>query len=1013
MNRNEIIETAARHKAKGAYDKALKEYQKVLDVDPTDGHVLQKVAELYQKKNDNNQAAHYFARVAEIYCSEGSLPKAIALYKQVLKLDPSLLDVNLKLAVLHQQSGLISEAVAYLQLLANHYAGIGDTRQMLDSRKRIAELDPDNVEARLKLSELYELENMPHQAAAELKHAARCLKNNARTQEYLRVAERVSALEPENIPLAKQLAGIYLKKGDPMRALARLQAAFLADGRDVETLGLLAEAFQGLGQSSKTISVYKELAKVYQDTGRHQLAKDVWGRIVKLDPRDPDALARSTPPAMSAGIEPALDQLQGDGSSEETAEEAELKRHHVRWLLKRTDGSIKYQLYEKALSYVHQLFGLEPDNLAAHELAYRLFVAEKNATLAFEQLLSVLRLCTRRAEVQRAQPYLAAILKQAPEHPEVPAFLAVLRLEEEEEEPQPAAPEESQGAEVPAAERSGQEPRIDGTAGDTLAQQPRDEPAPADSGSGASGDVTVVGEGKKASQREQEQPGTEAKPPRVFVVYSQDSDDHKRRVLELVARLREDGIDCRLDRFVMEPPGGWALWSEREIKAADKVLVVCTEVYRRRFDGEEASGKGKGARWEGKLIRELLFDAGSEKTVFIPVVFDEADVKFVPLPLSGGSRYLLPVEYPVLLSHLKGQASVRMPPVGQGKPFPPCPSVQVASPGMTDRPEPVALRCNKALEELLQRQKLLYAEKEALVIGGKDTAAVQRQILEVKRTIREGGQLQPEDLLYEARFRLLESIGKGGFGKVWRAYDRQEQQLVAVKVLHSQYADDSSRRVRLFRGARQMAKLSHPGIVRVILKEAEDHGFFFFVMEYVEGCDLGEAVRQKRIVSASALRCVLETTKAVQYAHEQGLIHRDLTPANILIEGGRPKLTDFDLVWAADTTGGTKTGGLGTQIYSAPETMGSSEPSVAMDVYSLGMCAVFSLYGDTLPPKILRDCQGFIQRLPCSESIQRVLICATEFEPDKRFKTMADFAQALEAALGEEAEERVGGLQAG
>src|SRR6478672_10867044 len=121
MDKNKIIEAAAKLVAKGAYDKAIKEYQKVLEFDAKDVRVLQKMGELYQKKNDNAQAASYFTRVAESYSSDGFFLKAVALYKQVLKLNPNLVDINLKLADLHQQLGLMSEAMTYFQLVANHH----------------------------------------------------------------------------------------------------------------------------------------------------------------------------------------------------------------------------------------------------------------------------------------------------------------------------------------------------------------------------------------------------------------------------------------------------------------------------------------------------------------------------------------------------------------------------------------------------------------------------------------------------------------------------------------------------------------------------------------------------------------------------------------------------------------------------------------------------------------------------------------------------------------------------
>jgi tetratricopeptide (TPR) repeat protein len=87
LDKNKIIEAAAKLVAKGAYDKAIKEYQKVLDADPRDVRILQKMGELFQKKNDNAQAAQYFTRVGESYTTDGFFLKAVALYKQVLKLD--------------------------------------------------------------------------------------------------------------------------------------------------------------------------------------------------------------------------------------------------------------------------------------------------------------------------------------------------------------------------------------------------------------------------------------------------------------------------------------------------------------------------------------------------------------------------------------------------------------------------------------------------------------------------------------------------------------------------------------------------------------------------------------------------------------------------------------------------------------------------------------------------------------------------------------------------------------
>ncbi|WP_224366854.1 tetratricopeptide repeat protein [Hyalangium versicolor] len=582
MDKNKIIEAAAKLVAKGAYDKAIKEYQKVLEADPKDVRVLQKMGELYQKKNDNPQAAHYFTKVAESYSSDGFFLKAVALYKQVLKLNPNLLDVNLKLAELHQQLGLMSEAMAYFQIVANHYDKQGDTKQLLDTLKRMVDLDPENVASKIKLGELYAKENMPKEAIAEFRRASEYLKRNARTDDYVRVAERLSALEPENIALAKELASTYLGKGDQKRALARLQVAFKADGRDVETLNLLAQAFQGLGQTSKTVSVYKELAKVYQDSGRGQEANSVWDKIAEIDPQDPDLLARAAAPgrAPAAGRAPALGREPGSSATLNRAPAAgpapalgrepgssvnrvpapaagpapalgrepgssvnrvpapaaagpapalgrepgssvnrapapapaaaaparapapapapapeparpgpqtspprpvtatpaptgPLTREQLAKLLTETDVYVKYGLHDKALEHLRKIFAVDPENLDAHEKAYNIYVAAGNTVQASEQLLNVLRLCTRREEVQRAQPYLVTILQQNPNHPEVPAFLAVLRVEHAEA---PAAHHvESLGDDEILVESNDEEIVVAEAPEDALARPPGDD----------------------------------------------------------------------------------------------------------------------------------------------------------------------------------------------------------------------------------------------------------------------------------------------------------------------------------------------------------------------------------------------------------------------------------------------------------------------------------------------------------------------------------------------------------
>ncbi|HEX4622581.1 MAG TPA: tetratricopeptide repeat protein, partial [Myxococcaceae bacterium] len=495
MDKNKIIEAAAKLVAKGAYDKAIKEYQKVLDADPKDVRILQKMGELYQKKNDNGQAAHYFTKVAESYSADGFFLKAVALYKQVLKLNPNLVDVNLKLAELHQQLGLMSEAMAYFQTVANAYDKQGDTKSSLDTLKKMVDLDPENVASRIKLAELYARENMEQEAGHEFKRAAEYLKRNNRTDDYLRVAERISALEPDNLELARELAGTYLNKGDQKRALAKLQACFKADPKDAETLSLLAQAFQGLGQTSKTISVYKELAKIHSDRGRSEEVSKIWAKVAQLDPNDPDLPARpsaahappptrapasSHSPPPSHAHAPAPSRIAQAYSPPAPPAPAPpppsssgqgLGRDQLAKLLTETDVYVKYGLHDKALEHLRKVFSVDPENLEAHEKAYNIYLAAGNHAQAGEQLINVLRLCARNGETQRAQPYLSALLQQNPAHPDVPTLMAVLR-------PGGAAPfhapEEVLGEESILVDSSDEEIIVADAPEDALAPQPED-----------------------------------------------------------------------------------------------------------------------------------------------------------------------------------------------------------------------------------------------------------------------------------------------------------------------------------------------------------------------------------------------------------------------------------------------------------------------------------------------------------------------------------------------------------
>lgn len=163
---------------------------------------------------------------------------------------------------------------------------------------------------------------------------------------------------------------------------------------------------------------------------------------------------------------------------------------------------------------------------------------------------------------------------------------------------------------------------------------------------------------------------SDPKPPKVFISYSHDSQEHKERVLALADRLREDGIDCNIDQYEDAPPEGWQRWMLNQVEASDYALIVCTQQYDRRFRGREEVGKG--VTWEGGTVIQELYDAQSRNSKFIPVTFASEDSEFIPIPLRSTTHYRLDTEdgYELLYRRLTNQPRTRKPGLGKLRSLP-------------------------------------------------------------------------------------------------------------------------------------------------------------------------------------------------------------------------------------------------------------------------------------------------------------------------------------------------------
>ncbi len=300
FNKEKVMDAARKFVDKGQIDKAVKEYLRIVQEDPKDVRVWLKIGDLYAKKGSKQDAIETYGKVARFYHEQGFFLKAVAVYKQILKLDPRLVDVILKLAELYRQLGLMSDAMQHFESVAAHFHREGNTKEALATVQKLVDLDPENIATRIKLAELYSKEGLVAEAATEFQVACEQLRRQGRQDDFVKVAERLLWHKPDNHALNRELAGLYLRRNDPRRALQKLQACFKADPRDVETLGLLAQAFQALDQKAKTVSVLKELARVHVENKQRDRAMEVYRKILEFVPNDSDALQFLGPAAAAA-----------------------------------------------------------------------------------------------------------------------------------------------------------------------------------------------------------------------------------------------------------------------------------------------------------------------------------------------------------------------------------------------------------------------------------------------------------------------------------------------------------------------------------------------------------------------------------------------------------------------------------------------------------------------------------------------------------------------------------------
>ncbi|HEY3452218.1 MAG TPA: protein kinase [Myxococcales bacterium] len=247
-----------------------------------------------------------------------------------------------------------------------------------------------------------------------------------------------------------------------------------------------------------------------------------------------------------------------------------------------------------------------------------------------------------------------------------------------------------------------------------------------------------------------------------------------------------------------------------------------------------------------------------------------------------------------------------------------------------------------------------------------------------------------DDTKSARRYEVLSELGSGGMGRVWRARDSRLGREVALKRLLPSLSGDPAAAERFLREARAAAAFSHPHAVHVYDVDRDEEGPFI-AMEYVAGGSLADRLRSKGPLSLrESLSILREVGEALSSAHAAGILHRDVKPANVLLDSqGHPRLTDFGLA-LFEGKGELTRSLVGTPEYMAPEQGADpSQVDARTDVFSLAATLYACLTGE--PPRIVRE-----SRIP--EAVRPALLKALSQRREDRFASMEAFLAALESA---------------
>src|SRR3982751_4526286 len=220
IQREQVVQTAEKYVQRGKIEPAIREYRKLLADNPNDINTLNRIGDLYARIQRIDEAVDFFTQIAEQYSTEGFFVKAIAIYKKIIKLDPTRLEVYEKLAELYHRQGLVNEARTQYQVLADYYQKHDNAASAIAIYQKMADLEPNNPSYHVKLAEIYQSQQLTEKAMNEYRVIAEMMITHGRAQDAAQVYERALDIDSSSLSFIND-AVFRLKESGATAAAAR------------------------------------------------------------------------------------------------------------------------------------------------------------------------------------------------------------------------------------------------------------------------------------------------------------------------------------------------------------------------------------------------------------------------------------------------------------------------------------------------------------------------------------------------------------------------------------------------------------------------------------------------------------------------------------------------------------------------------------------------------------------------------------------------------------------------